>query len=209
MKGLQSIPPVTRNLLMVNVVVFILQWITGKQGLVTADGYPVMEWYGALWSLDSGNFKVWQLVTHMFMHSTQTLFHILFNMFGLYMFGAVLENFWGSKRFFNFYMICGIVAGLAQLVLGGTGVALGASGAVMGVFAAFAYLFPNTPLYLMFIPIPIKAKYVIPGLILLDLFGAVSPGSGSNIAHWAHLGGAVAGLVLVLFWNKNNRKTFY
>ena len=106
-------------------------------------------------------------------------------------------------------MICGVVAGVAQLALGGTGVALGASGAVMGVFAAFAYLFPNTPLYLMFIPIPLKAKYVIPGLILLDLFGAVSPGSGSNIAHWAHLGGALAGLALVLFWNKNNRKTFY
>lgn len=205
--GLQSLPMVTRNLLIINVLVYLAQWVTAQQGIVTADGVPLMEWWGALWSFDSGNFKIWQLITHMFMHGG--FFHLLFNMFGLYMFGAILENYWGSKRFFNFYMICGLVAGAAQLFLGGSGVALGASGAVMGIFAGFAYLFPNTPLYLMFIPIPIKAKFVIPGLILVDLFGAVSPNMTSNIAHWAHLGGALAGLLLVIFWNKTNRKTFY
>lgn len=198
--GFQSLPTVTKNLLIANVVVFVAQFLAEKQGI------DLVTW-GGLWSVDSGNFKVWQLVTHMFMHGG--FFHILFNMFGLYMFGAILENRWGPKRFFNFYMICGLVAATTQLLFGGFGVAIGASGAVMGIFAAFAYLFPNTPLYIMFIPIPIKAKFVIPGLILLDIFGAVSPRTSDNVAHWAHLGGALAGLALVIFWNKTNRKTFY
>jgi membrane associated rhomboid family serine protease len=131
-------------------------------------------------------------------------------MFTLYMFGAQLEDVWGSKRFFNFYMICGIVAGLAQLFFGGDGgYAVGASGAIMGVLAAFTFLFPNTPLYMMFIPIPIKAKFAIPALMALDLFGGIAKVNGDNIAHWAHLGGAAAGFILVLIWNKTNRNTFY
>jgi rhomboid-like protein len=87
--------------------------------------------------------------------------------------------------------------------------ALGASGAIMGVMAAFAYLFPNTELMIMFIPVPVKAKYVIPVYVLLDLFGGFYRIAGDNIGHFAHLGGALIGFLLVLFWNKNNRKTFY
>jgi len=86
---------------------------------------------------------------------------------------------------------------------------LGASGAIMGVFAAFAYLFPNTELYIMFIPIPVKAKYVIPFFVLIDLFGGIYRIKGDNIGHFAHLGGAIVGFLLVLYWNKTNRKTFY
>ncbi|ULQ51429.1 rhomboid family intramembrane serine protease [Flavihumibacter fluvii] len=198
---MRALPPIVKNLLIANVLIYLAQ-------LYFARTETPLELYGALWPLASGNFKIWQLVTHMFMHGSW--FHIFFNMFTLYMFGAQLEQVWGSKRFFNFYMICGIVAGVAQLFLGGdNGYAVGASGAIMGVLAAFTYLFPNTPLYLMFIPIPIKAKYAIPGLMALDLFGGISNTAGDNIAHWAHLGGAAAGFILVLLWNKTNRNTFY
>jgi membrane associated rhomboid family serine protease len=198
--GLGSIPTVVKYLLIANIVVFLAQNFFMQQG-------TPLEIWGALWALKTGNFKIWQLITHLFMHASFT--HILFNMFGLWMFGSILENHWGSKRFFNFYFICGILAGVVQLVSGNFDYAIGASGAVMGILAGFAYLFPNTELYIMFIPIPIKAKYLVPGLILVDLFSGISPKAGDNVAHWAHLGGALAGLLLVIIWNKNNRKTFY
>lgn len=195
-----SLPPVVKNLIIANVVVFLAQFVFEQQG------YPLEPLF-ALWALRSGLFQVWQLVTHMFMHGG--IWHIVFNMFGLWMFGSVLENHWGSKRFFQFYIICGLIAGIAHLLFTNTGYAIGASGAIMGVFAGFAYLFPETPLYIYFIPIPIKAKWAMPGLILVDVFSAVSPKTGDNVAHWAHIGGAVAGLLLVMIWNKTNRKTFY
>jgi len=194
-----SLPPVVKNLLIANVVVFLAQFVFAKQG------YP-LEPYLALQPLGSGEFRIWQLVSHMFMHGG--IAHILFNMLGLWMFGSVLENHWGAKRFFQFYMICGLAAGVAHLLFS-NGSAIGASGAIMGIFAAFAYLFPETPLYLYFIPIPIKAKWAMPGLILIDVFSAISPRMDDNVAHWAHIGGALAGIVLVLIWNKTNRKTFY
>jgi membrane associated rhomboid family serine protease len=198
---MRPLPLIVKNLLIANVLVYLAQ-------LYFKNSQTPLEIYGALWPIASGNFKIWQLITHMFMHGSW--FHILFNMFTLYMFGAQLEQVWGAKRFFNFYMICGIVAGVAQLFFGGNeGYAVGASGAIMGVLAAFTYLFPNTPLYIMFIPIPIKAKYAIPGLMALDLFGGIAQVNGDNIAHWAHLGGAITGFILVLLWNKTNRKTFY
>ena len=87
--------------------------------------------------------------------------------------------------------------------------AIGASGAIMGIMAAFAYLFPNTEMYIMFIPIPLKAKYVIPLFILYDLFSGVRQIAGDNVGHFAHLGGALVGFLLIYFWNKTNRKTFY
>lgn len=198
---MRSLPPVVKNLLIANVLIYLAQLYFHRTE-------TPLELYGGLWQLPTGNFKIWQVITHMFMHGGW--FHLFFNMFTLYMFGAQLELVWNSKRFFNFYMICGIVAGVAQLFLGGSnGYAVGASGAIMGVLAAFTYLFPNTPLYLMFIPIPIKAKYAIPGLMALDLFGGIANVGGDNIAHWAHLGGAITGFILVVLWNKNNRNTFY
>ena len=206
--GFQSIPPVIKNLMIANVLVWIAQIIFFYQG------FPLEE-YGALQSFGSGNFKAWQLITYMFMHSAVdgsgiVFSHILFNMFTLWMFGSILENVWGGKRFLTFYMICGVFAGVAQLFFQQDfGYAVGASGAIMGIMAAYVYLFPNTEMYIMFIPIPIKAKYVIPGFMLLDLFGAFAPKQGDNVAHWAHLGGAFAGLVLVIFWNKKNKRNFY
>ncbi|HTE13016.1 MAG TPA: rhomboid family intramembrane serine protease [Chitinophagaceae bacterium] len=199
-RGFGSIPPVIKNLLIINGLVFLAQYVFQGQGIY-------IEQWGALWSLGTGNFKVWQLITYQFMHGGFT--HILFNMFTLWMFGSTLETFWGGKRFLTFYIVCGICAGIAQLIMQKEGVAVGASGAIMGLMAAFAYLFPNTEMYIMFIPIPVKAKYVIPGFMALDLFGSIAPQAGDNVAHWAHLGGALAGLIIVMIWNKTNRKNFY
>jgi membrane associated rhomboid family serine protease len=128
------------------------------------------------------------------------------------MFGRVLENIWGAKRFLFFYLACGVGAAIVHLamqaIMGGGAPAVGASGAVMGIFVAFAYLFPNTELMIMPIPMPIKAKWVVLIFALYDLFGGVGA-IGDNIAHFAHLGGALTGFLIVLFWNKSNRRTLY
>lgn len=207
-RSVNGTTPVVKNLLAINIVIWIAQIYFFKQG-------TPLEIWGALWGLDTGNFEVWQLVTHLFMHASVNalggieFMHILFNMLTLWIFGRILENFWGSKKFIQFYMICGLAAGAAQLLVGHFTLAVGASGAIMGLMAAFAYLFPNTELMFMFIPIPIKAKFAIPGLMAIDLFGGIANVQGDNVAHFAHLGGAVAGFLIVWFWNKNNRKTFY
>lgn len=198
---MRQLSPVVKNIIIANVLVFLAQYLFKNQDYL-------IERYGALFPLGSPFFKIWQLVTYMFLHGGP--WHILFNMFSLFIFGPILENLWGAKRFFNFYIICGIAAGLAQLFIEPNfSLAVGASGAIMGIMAAFAYLFPNTELMLMFIPVPIKAKYLIPGFMALDLFGAFARLEGDKIAHWAHLGGALAGFILVLIWNKTNRNTFY
>lgn len=198
-----AFPPITKNLIIINALVFVAQNLFDRQYGVTARL--------ALWPIGSPFFQPYQIATHMFTHGGIT--HILFNMFALWMFGRVLENIWGPKRFLLFYFICGV--GAAALHLGvqyatGSGApAVGASGAIMGVMAAFAYLFPNTELYIMFIPVPVKAKWAVIGYVLIDLFGGVANISGDNIAHFAHLGGAITGFILVLIWNKTGRKRFY
>jgi membrane associated rhomboid family serine protease len=168
----------------------------------------------------------------MFLHGGFT--HILFNMLALWMFGTILENYWGAKRFLNFYLICGLGAAVVQILMIPYEAAqtahnnyppevwpeaiqngidtysmIGASGAIMGVMAAFAYLFPNTEMFLYFVPIPVKAKYVIPFYVLADLFGGFSRGQGDNIGHFAHLGGALVGIIIVIIMNKTNRRNFY
>ena len=198
--GFGSIPPVVKNLLIINGLVFLAQYVFEGQGIQLGN-------WGALWGVGTGNFKVWQLITYQFMHGS--IGHIFFNMLTLWMFGSTLENFWGSGRFLVFYIVCGIFAGIAQLIMQSNGIALGASGSIMGLMAAFAYLFPNTEMLFIFFPIPIKAKYMIPGFMALDLFGGISPQTGDNVAHWAHLGGALTGLIIVIIWNKTNRKNFY
>lgn len=228
-----NFPPVVKNLIIINVLVFLAQITMDNQFHITEKLmlYPVMF----------PQFKPYQLFTHLFAHSPATLFHIIFNMFGLWMFGKILENLWGAKRFLFFYLACGLGAAALHILIqylrydqleglwkaavatGDTisaqgyinelsselGPALGASGAVMGIFIAFGYLFPNTELFLMFIPVPIKAKWLMIGLVAIDLFGGVARVSGDNIAHFAHLGGAITGFIIVLIWNKTNRKTLY
>ena len=156
----------------------------------------------ALYSIDTGNFKPYQLITHMFAHGG--FFHILFNMYALWLFGSVLERGWGAKRFLIFYFACGLAAGLAQMFLVPYGSSIGASGAVMGLIAAFAYTYPNVEFFIIPIPFPIKVKWLAVGYAVLDIFGGFSGSDG--IAHFAHLGGLVMGLILVIIWNKQDKK---
>jgi membrane associated rhomboid family serine protease len=221
--GFQTLSPVIKNLLIINGLVFLAQNTVGLQ-------YINMEKWFALHTWQSPWFKPWQIVTHLFMHGDFA--HIFFNMFALWMFGSVLENLWGAKRFLIFYFACGLGAALTHLtflyfdtakaihdyelmrmsledaqqkLFGGT---IGASGAVFGCLAAFGYLFPNSELYVYGL-IPVKAKWMVLGYAALELYLAVQNSSGDNVAHIAHLGGAVVGFVLVYFWNKTNKRSFY
>lgn len=218
-------PTIIKNLVIINGLVWLAQITIGK-GV-----FPVEDLF-ALHYLKSDLYKPWQLLTYMFLHSPSNFFHILFNMFALWMFGSTLENLWGPKRFLLFYLICGLGAGLVHMGAMAVDVnsykaallaneltvedfkflmdipTLGASGAVMGIFAAFAYTFPNAQLFILPIPFPIKAKWALLGLVVLDLFGGVS-NQQSGVAHFAHVGGAVVGIILVMLWNKKNRRTFY
>ncbi len=194
----QRTTPIVLNLIIINVLVFLVQmFLDGPDQKITAKL--------ALFPYNTEYFRPYQLVTHMFAHGG--IGHIFFNMFALWMFGTMLERVWGPKRFLIFYLICGLAAGIAQLFFS-DGAAVGASGAIMGIFAAFAYLFPNTELFIFLIPVPIKAKYAVAIMAAIDFFGGVYS-TGSNIAHFAHLGGLVMGFILVLIWNKSNKKTFY
>lgn len=194
----QRTTPVVLNLIIINALIFL------AQSLFDGEDAKITSWL-ALWPVNSGFFKLHQLITHMFAHGG--IGHILFNMFALWSFGSWLERIWGGKKFLFFYMACGLAAAVAQLFLSNAP-AVGASGAIMGLFAAFAYLFPNTELFMFPIPFPIKAKYAVAGMAAIDLFGGVYP-AGSNIAHFAHLGGVLMGFILVLYWNKTNKQTFY
>lgn len=224
-----NFPPIVKNLIIINVLVWIAQ-------LIFNDQYDLTAKLG-LWPVENSNFKPYQIATHMFAHSPSMFGHILFNMFALWMFGRILENVWGPKRFLFFYLACGVGSAIchmtvqyfqyhdlfreiamlkqqgyfaeAQRVEDIPMYAVGASGAVMGVMVGFAFLFPNTELYIMFLPIPIKAKWAILGLIALDLFGGINPTSTDNIAHFAHLGGAITGFIIVYIWNRTNRRRFY
>lgn len=198
-----NFPPVVKWLIIVNAAVFAAQSFLDSQFAITARF--------ALWPIGSPFFEPYQIFTHMFSHGS--IGHIFFNMFALWMFGKILENVWGSKRFLNFYLLCGIGAAVIHLAVqyfvGGDAPAVGASGAIMGVLVAFGYLFPNTELFILFIPFPIKAKWAVIGYVAIDLFGGIANFSGDNIAHFAHLGGALTGFILVLLSNRGNRRRFY
>jgi membrane associated rhomboid family serine protease len=194
--------PVIKNLLIINGLVFMAQLVLDKQGFDFTD-------YGMLYDWGSDKFRVWQVITHMFLHTPENFMHIFFNMLLLYMFGTRLEYHWGAKRFLQFYLICGIAAAITQMLIQDNFKAYGASGAVMGVLTAFTYLFPNERLMIFPIFIPVKVKYIVPALIAMDLFSGIADTPGDDVGHWAHLGGALAGFVIVWFWNKTNRRKFY
>jgi len=206
----------------------------------------------SLWYPQNGNFSVWQIVSHMFMHGG--LMHLVFNMYALWAFGSPLERMWGTKKFLFFYFSAGLGAALIHTgvnyyhvsqgleALAAAGVpeadvlsllregkyneswmqlaprsdvenmlssfmtpAVGASGAIYGILVAFGMLFPNSELFLMFLPVPIKAKYFIPVLIGLDLFSGVTGYSifGNGIAHFAHIGGVLFGFLMMWYWKRN------
>lgn len=225
----QRTSPVVLNLIIINALAFFAQKAFGSHGMILGDGDFVtkVDELFALHYHKSQFFKPHQIVTHMFMHGG--FLHLIFNMFGLWMFGSIIERLWGPKRFLIFYLICGLSAGLTQMAsyaydfsgavyqtegtqqyfIAQYSATVGASGAIMGILAAYGYLFPNTELFIMPIPFPIKAKWAIMGIIAIDVFGGVSRTANDNVAHFAHIGGALIGFLIVLYWNKSNKQTFY
>jgi len=191
-----SIPVVTKNILFINLIIW---------AACNFLPFPLVEYLG-LYDLNSNQFNLYQLITYQFTHIA--FFHLFFNMFALFMFGRVLESYWGPSRFLTYYMVTGIGAGLIQLAIcyfqGAHSVTIGASGAVFGILLAFGMLFPNTPLMIIPIPFPIKAKYLVIGYGALELWFGFSNRAGDDIAHFAHLGGMLFGIILILYWRKNS-----
>ena len=191
-------PPVIKNLLIINGAIFLLMAMMQN---IVFNGVPaeqvIIHWF-ALMPLGYG-FQIWQLITYQFLHGGFS--HILFNMFALWMFGAEIENTYGSKKFLIYYLACGIGAGLLHLFLspvltGALAPTIGASGAIYGVMIAFAMFFPDRLIFLYFF-IPVKAKYFIAFMIVFEFLAVDSVGSG--VAHLAHLGGALVGFLYILF----------
>ena len=219
---LDSIPPVTKNLIIINLLMWVATLVMGTN--LETGQYKLVEWLG-LHYFGAENFNIAQLVTYMFMHDPSSLVHVFFNMFSVFMFGRLLEQVWGSQRFLFYYITTGIGAGLVQeaawyfefgnvvaqieaqygwaetAMLLNRFVTIGASGAVFGILLAFGMLFPNMPLYIMFIPIPIKAKWFVLFYGLLELWFGIS-GRMDSVAHFAHLGGMLVGILLILYWKK-------
>ncbi len=191
-QGFSLLPPAVKHLLIINALVFAADYVLQKQGIYLANIL-------ALFSLQSGNFQVWQPLSYMFMHANLT--HIVFNMFNLWMFGAAMENFWGTKRFLFYYLVCGIGAGLLYMLLPGLHVTVGASAAVYGLLLAFGMTFPNEYIYLYFL-MPIKTKWFITGMIAIELLQGIFY-SYDGIAHFAHLGGMLIGFLLIMWWRKH------
>lgn len=251
---LAGIPQVTKNLLILNVLMFILTFVFETKGIMLG------EILGAHY-FGTPLFEPYQIVSHFFMHGD--LFHLFFNMYALIMFGSFLEKLWGPKRFFILYVASAlgafllyngmgyfhilelkaqinndsIIAGLNGIIrenhLNSSTIELanefmnshgfkadsiavsdyffksyipmvGASGAIFGILASFAILFPNTELQLLFPPIPIKAKWLIGGYFLLEVYMSFQDKAGDNVAHLAHVGGAIVGAIIVFIWRKRS-----
>lgn len=189
-------PPAIKNLIFINGIVFLLTKNIFTGGW-TALGELIAQ-YGALWSIGSGYFYPWQLVTYMFLHADG--FHIFFNLFALWIFGQAIENLWGTKRFYIYYFLTGIGAALIHMIMSGTFTyTIGASGAVYGILLAFGMMFPDRYIYMLFPPIPIKAKYFVGMYGAIELFSGLAR-TDSGVAHFAHLGGLVVGFVLIKLW---------
>jgi rhomboid-like protein len=220
-----NLTPVVKNLLIINIIFFVATFILRNT-------FDMDKWL-AIYYFNSPNFRLWQIISYMFMHGG--ILHILFNMLALFMFGPILEYSIGPKRFLNLYFICGIGAIILQWIVqaiqihsitGGFIIShpeldssytafgpvaqklydiyntplVGASGAICGVLVAFAMLYPNMEMIMIFLPVPIKAKYIIPAYLLLELWLGIKQSGGDNVAHFAHLGGALLGFIVVKFW---------
>ena len=234
-----NIPPVVKNLIIINIICFLpsLYYSNGFAGQKD----PIAELFGVYY-FNSPNFRVWQLLTHMFIHGGWA--HIFLNMFVLFSFGPAIEYIMGSKRFFNFYFICGFGSIALQMLVQAMEVhyitgtftianpelnlaymqygshaqklydvyhsnMVGASGAIFGVLIAFGMIYPNVELMMMFIPVPIKAKYLISVYVVYELFSGIGQFGGDNVAHFAHLGGAILGFIMVKLWHLQGPKSFY
>ena len=216
--GFRVLPIVVKNLLIINFLMFLATFTFRKFNIDLNDLL-------GLHFFKASGFRLYQIVTYMFMHGNFE--HLFFNMFALWMFGANMENIWGSKRFLLFYLVCGLGAGLCQegvqyiqyatqlagyesVDLGGNMLlsmdrylnlmtTVGASGAIYGLLLAFGMMFPNSMIYLYFL-FPIRAKWFVIGYAVIELISGFV--GGGNVAHFAHLGGMLFGLILILHWKK-------
>ena len=222
---MNKLPPVTKNLLIINVLCWMGTMALAKYGI------DLHKLFGLHFFLAPG-FRIWQLLTYMFLH--EGFQHIFFNMFAVWMFGRVMEMQWGSKRFIWFYLICGIGAGLTQelcqyvhyllvysnyeVVAIGNGITIpmvqyldriltvGASGAVYGILLGYGMTYPNYQLFIIPIPFPIKAKWLVIGYVVLELGLGLRNSAADNVAHFAHLGGMLAGFIVMLYWKHKEKK---
>jgi len=229
-----NLTPVVKNLLIINVIFFVASFLLRNV-------FDMDRWL-AVYYFNSPNFKLWQIISYMFMHGN--LMHILFNMLALFFFGPILEYSVGPKRFLNLYFICGIGAIILQWIVqaiqvrgitGGIIIShpeldssymafgqaaqqlygiyntpvVGASGAIFGLLVAFAMLYPNMEMMILFLPVPIKAKYIVPGYILIEIWSGIGQRSGDNVAHFAHIGGALFGFLVVKFWRLNRPNNYF
>ena len=221
---MRNIPIVTKNLLIVNVVAFLVCYLFGKD----ASGNFMLNDILGLHFFMASDFHVYQLITYMFMHGGFE--HIIFNMFALWMFGCVVERVWGAKKFLFYYMACGVGAGLFQeaaqyvsylyndfsayqFIVDANGTRLpmgdylnlwttvGASGAIYAILLAFGMIYPNERIFIFPLPVPIKAKYFVIGYAAIELFSALAT-RGDGVAHIAHLGGMVFGFFMIRYWRK-------
>ena len=199
--GFSFFPPVIKSLLIINTVVFFITVIAEN---IAVDGIPfssIIDRYFALVPFNHPYFSFypWQLLTYQFLHAN--FMHIFFNMLMLWMFGMEIENIMGSSKFLVFYLLSGIGGGLLQILLGSSnGFVIGASGAVFGVMVAFAMFFPNRLIYIYFL-LPVKAKYLIVFLMVIEF---MSVSNGGVIAHLAHLGGAITAFLFIILDRKHN-----
>ena len=196
-----DLPPIVKNLLIINVLAFLAQKSIGQPNEFVIENIFALHQVGL-------GFEPYQLFTYSFLHSPYDLNHLIFNMLPLFIFGRTLENVLGSKRFLTYYLITGIGAGVVQLLIGNFGITLGASGSIFGLLAAFGIMFPNAQLFLLFPPVPIKAKYFVSIYVLIELYLGVFPTQGDDIAHFAHLGGALTGFIILLYWKKKKEIYF-
>ncbi len=215
-------PPITKHLLIINVLMFLAKMVCARYG-ISMDDVLGLHFIGAT------DFRVYQFVTYMFVHGSFE--HLFFNMFAVWMFGRIMEQVMGAQRFLLYYMVCGIGAGLSQELAQGiefyysglaaydavtlsTGAAVpmadylnewttvGASGAVYGVLLAFGMTFPEERMFIIPFPFPIKAKWFVMGYAVIELMSALGH-RGDGVAHVAHLGGMLFGLVMLLHWRRH------
>ena len=219
--GFSLLPTAVKNLLIINAIMFLADLALTRFGINLSNVL-------GLHFFMASDFRPWQLLTYMFMHGNFS--HLFFNMFALWMFGNTLENIWGTKRFLLFYILCGLGAGLMQegvqyieyvtklsqyqnVNMGGSIIPMGqylnymttvgASGAIYGLLLAFGMMFPNSMIYLYFL-VPIKAKWFVIGYAVIELLTGIFYTS-DGVAHFAHLGGMLVGLVILLIWKKKGR----
>ena len=200
---MRSIPTITKNLLIINILAFLAAYILHDRGT------EINEIFG-LFYFQAPQFHIYQFFTYMFMHGGWA--HLFFNMFALWMFGCVMEQVWGPKKFLFYYIVCGLGAGLVQelaqyFLEASYGYTVGASGAIYGILLAFGMTFPEERIFIFPLPVPIKAKWFVMFYVVLELVMAQAS-ADDGVAHFAHLGGMLFGFLLIRYWERNPNSRF-